>query len=83
MQCVRGRICISTEGISVEETTPSVLAPFGSSAVDLEGIHPETFFFFSSPLFSIFCYFFGLLLGHQNRNFHIRCALFFTYSELQ
>ena len=33
----------------MEETTPSVLAPFGSSAVDLEGIHPETFYFLLFP----------------------------------
>jgi hypothetical protein len=66
----------------VEETTPSVLlAPFGSSAVDLEGIQPETVFLPSLPLcFCIFGYFFGLLLGHQIRNFtFIYTLLAFVY----
>ena len=69
----------------MEETTPSVLAPFGSSAVDLEGIHPETFYFLLFPFVSIFGYFFGLLLGHKTVTFiyAARCSLLTpNYSEI-
>jgi hypothetical protein len=51
VQRARARICISAEGIGVEETTSSAVAPICSSAVDLEGIRSGSFSVFSSASF--------------------------------
>ena len=42
-----GGSALERRGFRVTETTPSVVAPVCSSALDLEGIHPLTSFFFT------------------------------------
>ena len=77
-----GGSALERRGFRVTETTPSVVAPVCSSALDLEGIHPQTSFFFPSDEIHFF--------GHLSYSFlssklqlYSHTLLLYAYSELQ